>query len=168
MAPILHFDEAIPFVVPLNGRFRGVTEREGVLLRIGRNWGEWAPFTEYDDEIAARWLRAAFEAASGDWPMPVRDSVGDIPRHAGLRNAAQQHACRVEPRNAHILQQPAIDEKRERDARVHRKLIRDHHADVVGVSHHVCTDEKLDDRHHQRINQVGDEQHPHVPRVGEK
>ena len=104
MAPILHFDEAIPFVVPLNGRFRGVTEREGVLLRIGRNWGEWAPFTEYDDEIAARWLRAAFEAASGDWPMPVRDSVEvnaiipavDAQQAATLaENAVVLDGCRV-------------------------------------------------------------------------
>jgi len=76
VATTFHFDEAIPFVVPLNRRFRGVTQREGVLLRIGRNWGEWAPFPEYDDQVAARWLHAAFEAAAGDWPTPIRDSVG--------------------------------------------------------------------------------------------
>jgi len=75
MTPSFHVDEAVPFVVPLKRRFRGVTEREGVLLRIGRNWGEWAPFPEYDDQVAARWLRAALEAAGGDWPRAVRDDV---------------------------------------------------------------------------------------------
>ncbi len=75
MSNSFHVDEAVPFVVPLTRRFRGVTEREGMLLRVGRNWGEWAPFPEYDDEVAARWLRGALEAAAGDWPLPVRDDV---------------------------------------------------------------------------------------------
>jgi O-succinylbenzoate synthase len=71
----VHFDEAIPFAVPLRRRFRGVTHREGVLLRNGRLWGEWAPFAEYDDQVAARWLAAALEASTGQWPSPVRDGV---------------------------------------------------------------------------------------------
>ena len=71
----VHFDEAIPFAIPLRRRFRGVTHREGVLLRNGRLWGEWAPFPEYDDHVAARWLAAALEASTGQWPVAVRDSV---------------------------------------------------------------------------------------------
>ena len=74
-AMTVHFDEAIPFAVPLKRRFRGVTLREGVLVRNGRFWGEWAPFPEYDDQVAARWLAAALEASTGQWPAPVRDSV---------------------------------------------------------------------------------------------
>lgn len=68
-------DEAVPFALPLVRRFRGTQVREGVLLRIGDRWGEWAPFPEYDDAAAVRWLAAALEQAAGTWPAPVRDSV---------------------------------------------------------------------------------------------
>jgi len=61
--------------VPLRTRFRGITVREGVLVRGAAGWGEWSPFLEYDDEVAAPWLRCALEAAAGDWPEPVRDTV---------------------------------------------------------------------------------------------
>lgn len=71
----LTVDEAVPFALPLSRRFRGTTLREGVLVRVGDRWGEWAPFPEYDDVAAARWLRAALEQARGDWPDAVRDSV---------------------------------------------------------------------------------------------
>jgi O-succinylbenzoate synthase len=56
-------------------RFRGITVREGVLLRGPAGWGEWSPFLEYDAVVAEPWLRAAEEAAAGDWPAPVRDRV---------------------------------------------------------------------------------------------
>ncbi|HET7900515.1 MAG TPA: o-succinylbenzoate synthase, partial [Candidatus Nanopelagicales bacterium] len=56
-------------------RFRGTELREGVLLRVGTTWGEWAPFPEYDDVTAARWLRGALEAARDEWPRPHRDNV---------------------------------------------------------------------------------------------
>jgi O-succinylbenzoate synthase len=62
---------ALPMRVP----FRGVTTREAVLLKGSRGWGEFAPFLEYDDEEAARWLAAALEAADGSWPDPVRQAV---------------------------------------------------------------------------------------------
>jgi O-succinylbenzoate synthase len=68
-------DEAVPFALPLRRRFRGTELREGVVLRIGERWGEWAPFPEYDDVTAARWLAGALEAARGQWPVAVRDSV---------------------------------------------------------------------------------------------
>ena len=68
-------DEAVAFALPLSRRFRGTTLREGVLVRIGDRWGEWAPFPEYDDVTAARWLSAALEQAGGDWPDAVRTSV---------------------------------------------------------------------------------------------
>jgi O-succinylbenzoate synthase len=56
-------------------RFRGITVREGVLLRGEAGWGEWSPFLEYDAAVAEPWLRCAEEAAAGDWPVPLRDSV---------------------------------------------------------------------------------------------
>ncbi len=69
--------ELHPFDVPLRLRFRGLTSREGVLLHdpaTGR-WGEWSPFAEYDDEVAAPWLACAREAIADGWPPPVRDTV---------------------------------------------------------------------------------------------
>lgn len=62
--------------LPMRVRFRGVTEREAVLLEGPRGWAEWAPFTEYDDRDAARWLAAAVELGWADVPAPVRASVG--------------------------------------------------------------------------------------------
>ena len=61
--------------VPLRVRFRGVDEREALLLRGPAGWGEFAPFVEYGDSEAARWLAAAIEAAWVGPPAPVRDAV---------------------------------------------------------------------------------------------
>ena len=63
------------FAIPLRHRFRGITVREGMLLRGEAGWGEWSPFLEYDAEVSEPWLRCAEEAAAGDWPAPVRDVV---------------------------------------------------------------------------------------------
>ncbi len=63
------------FSLPLRTRFRGITVREGVLLRGTVGWGEWSPFLEYDAEVARPWLACAREAAAGDWPAPVRAGV---------------------------------------------------------------------------------------------
>ena len=63
------------FSIPLRTRFRGITVREGVLLRGAGGWGEWSPFLEYDDATARPWLACAEEAAVGDWPAPLRDVV---------------------------------------------------------------------------------------------
>ncbi len=62
--------------LPLRLRFRGVTEREAVLLAGPSGWAEWAPFVEYDDADAARWLAAAVELGWGELPPPVRETVG--------------------------------------------------------------------------------------------
>lgn len=61
--------------IPMTTRFRGITVREGVLLRGEGGWGEWSPFLEYDDAEAAAWLRCAREAAAGDWPTPMREVI---------------------------------------------------------------------------------------------
>ena len=63
------------FAIPMRTRFRGITVREGVLLRGEQGWGEWSPFPEYPPEVAEPWLRCAEEAASGRWPEPLRDWV---------------------------------------------------------------------------------------------
>lgn len=61
--------------MPMRTRFRGLTVREGVLVEGPGGWGEWSPFLEYDAAVAEPWLRCAEEAAAGDWPAPLRDSV---------------------------------------------------------------------------------------------
>ena len=63
------------FSIPMTTRFRGITVREGALIQGEAGWGEWSPFTEYPPSVAEPWLRCAEEAAAGDWPSPVRDSV---------------------------------------------------------------------------------------------
>lgn len=68
-------DSAFFFSVALRSRFRGVTHREGLLFHGPSGWGEFAPFEEYGDHLAARWLTASIEAAWGSWPTPVRDHV---------------------------------------------------------------------------------------------
>ncbi|MGC4176085.1 o-succinylbenzoate synthase [Demequina sp.] len=69
-----------PFRVELTTRFRGVTERSGVLLHTQGpdgvdHWGEYSPFADYTPRRASRWWAAAMEAARGEWPDPVRDEV---------------------------------------------------------------------------------------------
>ena len=61
--------------VAMRQRFRGLTSREVVLLRGEAGWGEFSPFLEYEPAACVPWLRAAREAAAGDWPAPVRDRV---------------------------------------------------------------------------------------------
>ena len=63
------------FSVPMRTRFRGVTVREGMVVRGRAGWGEFSPFLEYDARVAAPWWRAAVEAAEEGWPDPVRDRV---------------------------------------------------------------------------------------------
>jgi O-succinylbenzoate synthase len=61
--------------LPLVTRFRGVVERELLLLDGPRGWGEFSPFVEYGPAEASRWLAAAVEAGWGTWPDPKRDSI---------------------------------------------------------------------------------------------
>ena len=63
------------YAVGMRTRFRGITRREGVLVRGGAGWGEFSPFWDYSDEQCVPWLRSAAEAAHEAWPAPVRDRV---------------------------------------------------------------------------------------------
>ncbi|WP_308283345.1 o-succinylbenzoate synthase [Pseudonocardia nigra] len=63
------------YAIPMTARFRGITVREGLLLPGPAGWGEFCPFTEYDDTESVPWLAAAVEAAQEGWPEPVRDRV---------------------------------------------------------------------------------------------
>jgi len=61
--------------IPMKTRFRGVTERTGVIISGPEGWGEFSPFPEYGPEVASAWLSAALEAADDRWPDPVRTSI---------------------------------------------------------------------------------------------
>lgn len=68
-------DPVAVYSTPLTDRFRGLTEREGMLLRGPAGWGEFSPFWDYDDATCIPWLRAAAEAATLPFPTPLRSQV---------------------------------------------------------------------------------------------
>ena len=63
------------YSIPLRTRFRGITVRDGVLLRGPAGWGEFSPFWDYDVAESAAWLRAAKEASETPWPTAVRTEI---------------------------------------------------------------------------------------------
>ncbi|MGY4645472.1 o-succinylbenzoate synthase [Cellulomonas sp. URHB0016] len=67
--------ELLTYAVPLRTRFRGLTIRDGALVRGDAGWGEFSPFWDYDAVESAAWWRAAREAADEGWPPAVRDRV---------------------------------------------------------------------------------------------
>jgi len=66
---------AVSFALPVTRTFRGLDVREGVLVQGPCGWGEFAPFDDYSDAAAARWLDAAVEAAFLDRPAALRESI---------------------------------------------------------------------------------------------
>jgi o-succinylbenzoate synthase len=66
---------AVAFSLPLRNRFRGITVREGVLIRGRVGWAEWSPFAEYGYPEIGNWWRATWEAANVGFPKPVRARV---------------------------------------------------------------------------------------------
>lgn len=71
----LDIDEAVVFGVDMRHRFRGVTRREGMLLRRGDRWAEFSPFLDYPPAEAAEWLAAALSELHELPPVPVRNVV---------------------------------------------------------------------------------------------
>mgnify|MGYP005989159729 FL=1 len=67
--------DSVSFSLPLRVPFRGLTSREGVLIKGPSGWGEFAPFDDYDIARSARWLAAALEASWGVFPAAYRSSV---------------------------------------------------------------------------------------------
>lgn len=95
-------DAAVPFALRLHRPFRGVEVREGVLVPGPSGWGEFAPFDDYDDVGAARWLDACLEAAYGSWPdarrsrIAVNAIIPACPTDTAAvltRDAVQVHGC---------------------------------------------------------------------------
>lgn len=69
------FSTALAYALPLRDRFRGITVREGLLVRGPAGWAEWSPFAEYTRPEIDAWWAATVEAATLGFPEPVRDSV---------------------------------------------------------------------------------------------
>lgn len=87
---------AHPFSIRLTVPFRGVQDRRGVIFIGPVGWGEFAPFDDYDDRAASRWLDCAVEAAFGCWPATKVERISvnaiipgtDLPRCLELVAAA--------------------------------------------------------------------------------
>lgn len=84
------------FSIPMRTRFRGVTAREGVLVRGVAGWGEFSPFAEYGPAECARWWAACHEAAETGWPDPVRAWV---PVNATVPAVGPEEAARIVARS---------------------------------------------------------------------
>jgi len=69
------FEDVRFYSIPMATRFRGITVREGALLRGPNGWGEFCPFDDYDDAVAATWLATAVEQCTQRWPEPVRTRI---------------------------------------------------------------------------------------------
>lgn len=61
--------------LPMRVKFRGIMERESLLLHGPAGWGEFCPFPEYADAEASNWLAAAIEAGWQGFPAPLRPMI---------------------------------------------------------------------------------------------
>ncbi|MEV0334067.1 o-succinylbenzoate synthase [Nocardia sp. NPDC050717] len=84
--------ETFVYAIPLRTRFRGITVREGMLIRGAAGWGEFCAFPEYDDREAAGWLGTAVEQATMGWPAPVR---GRVPVNCIVPAVDPERAARI-------------------------------------------------------------------------
>lgn len=63
------------YSIPMRTRFRGITQREGLLVQGAAGWGEFSPFWDYGAAESSRWWQAAAEAAEDGFPEPVRSRI---------------------------------------------------------------------------------------------
>lgn len=68
-------DGAVVVSLPMRVRFRGITQREVLLMEGPAGWGEFGAFPEYADDEAAHWLHSAIESAWCGHPEPRRSRV---------------------------------------------------------------------------------------------
>lgn len=61
--------------LPLRTGFRGVNQREVMLIEGPYGWAEFSPFLEYPDAEASRWLQAGIEFAWAPPPPQYRDQI---------------------------------------------------------------------------------------------
>jgi len=68
-------DQPVCYALGLRTRFRGISERQGMVWRGPAGWAEWSPFLDYQGSELVSWLRAAEEAAECGWPPPLRTDI---------------------------------------------------------------------------------------------
>ncbi len=61
--------------LPMRVKFRGITQREALLIKGPAGWGEFSAFPEYGAHEASRWLAAGIEAAYQPFPEPLRTLI---------------------------------------------------------------------------------------------
>lgn len=61
--------------LPMRVKFRGITQREALLIEGPEGWGEFSAFVEYAPAEASRWLSAGIEAAYQPFPEPLRTTI---------------------------------------------------------------------------------------------
>ena len=107
------------YALPMTEKFRGITVREGVLLEGPRGWGDFCPFPEYDDEVAAVWLAAALEAAWLDPSPNFFANLGALQQYSLLPTATGYwaHALRRTGNAVRHVQRRTRGEARARVAR---------------------------------------------------
>ena len=120
------------FAIPMRTKFRGITVREGALIRGPAGWGEFSPFAEYGPRESARWLASAIESATTPWPAPVRDRVpvnvtvpavgperaAEIVAASGCRTAKVKVAERGQPESADVDRVAAVRDALGPDGRI--------------------------------------------------
>lgn len=67
--------ETTTYAIGMRTRFRGITQRHGMIWHGPAGWAEWSPFEDYDPAGAAPWLHAAREAATLGWPGARRTEI---------------------------------------------------------------------------------------------
>lgn len=72
---LVRHHELVAYRVPLRIRFRGVTTREGLLIRQNTKWAECAPFWDYSPKESSIWLKSALSVAGGQLPPMRREWV---------------------------------------------------------------------------------------------
>ncbi|MGN6445793.1 o-succinylbenzoate synthase [Amnibacterium sp.] len=87
--------------LPMVTRFRGITVREAALFEGPEGWTEFAPFPEYGDAEAVRWLAAAIEYGWSPTPalhrteIPVNATVPAVPADRVPEVLARFPGCRT-------------------------------------------------------------------------
>jgi O-succinylbenzoate synthase len=92
-------DSAHVVSLPMRVKFRGIMERETLVVRGPLGWGEFCPFPEYDDDESSRWLAAALEAGWLGFPEPLR---GRVPVNATVPAVAAERVPDVLARFGHV------------------------------------------------------------------
>lgn len=63
------------YQIPLKHKFRGITERSGLLIHGPAGWAEVSPFWDYGIPYSARWLMGGIDAAVNGFPAARRSVI---------------------------------------------------------------------------------------------